>query len=70
MDTSGLLLFPFLCAGIIIPIVISVAVRAILSRIKKLSDDEKSFLTFITFAVTLSIAYLVISNMFKDLFVM
>jgi len=70
MDTSGFLLIPFCCAGFIIPAIVSVSVHTILSRVKSLSDGEKSFLTFIAFAVTLAIAYIVISNMFKDLYVM
>lgn len=70
MDTSGFALIPFCCVGSFIPIIISFSVRATLSRVKKLSDDEKSFLTFIVFVLTLAISYILVNYMFRDLYVM
>jgi cell division protein FtsL len=70
MDASGFALFPFCCTGVFFSAFVTIVVNGILSRIKKLSDDEKSFLVFITFAITLAIAYFIVSNMFKDLYVM
>ena len=73
MDTSGCIVFPFCCLGLVISGVSTEAIVFLLSKRRLLGSvtkDQLFGIRAVLFVIILAICYFVISFLFRDLYVM